>query len=271
MSTTPEVPAYGGCLWPIDPACETSAWTELEPAIRERALALASSTLQRLTGYRVGTCPVTVRPAVRRRACFFPPSGSGSAYPYLDARGSWMNLPPTQRPVHCQVALPPPVGSITEVKVDGLVVPYADYRIDNGNLLTWMGSGECPWPEDQDVTLPDTEPGTFSVTYQNSYPVDALGAYAAGVLALEFAKACTGGKCRLPSGVTTIARQGVTYEIAGGMFEGGFTGIKEVDSYIALWNPGALRSDSKVLNVDLAQARIRTVEPPGAVYDGGTP
>ena len=71
------------------------------------------------------------------------------------------------------------------------------------------------------MTLADTEPDTFSVTYLNGYPVDGLGAYAAGVLAMEFAKACTGGKCRLPAGVTSVARQGVSLQIATGAFPAG--------------------------------------------------
>lgn len=56
-------PEYDVCLWPIDPACKTEEWNALNEVDQRRALALASSTLRRLTGYRVGGCPVTIRPA----------------------------------------------------------------------------------------------------------------------------------------------------------------------------------------------------------------
>ena len=51
-----------GCPWPVDPACLGEKWDELDPEVQERATGLASATLRRLTGYRVGGCPVTVRP-----------------------------------------------------------------------------------------------------------------------------------------------------------------------------------------------------------------
>lgn len=86
------------------------------------------------------------------------------------------------------------------------------------------------------TAAPGTE-GAFAVTYLNSYPVDGMGAYAAGVLAMEFAKACTGRKCSLPPGTTNVTRQGVSIEVVTGSFPGGVTGIREVDAYIALWRP----------------------------------
>ena len=73
-----------------------------------------------------------------------------------------------------------------------------------------------------------------------------MAAYAAGVLAMEFAKACTGGKCRLPANVTSISRQGVSYDIAAGAFPSGMTGLREVDSWIGLWNPEARRQATSV-------------------------
>jgi hypothetical protein len=102
------------------------------------------------------------------------------------------------------------------------------------------------------VALSDTEPGTMSVTYLNAYPVDSIGAHAAGVLAMEFARACTKGKCRLPKGTRSVARQGVVYDIEPGLFPDGFTGIQEVDAFIAMWNPQARTSGSRIYSPDLA-------------------
>jgi hypothetical protein len=83
----------------------------------------------------------------------------------------------------------------------------------------------------------DTEVGTFAVRYLPAHAPDALAAYANGVLSMEFAKACTGGKCRLPATVTAVTRQGVSFDLAAGAFGNGLTGIREVDAWIGLWRP----------------------------------
>lgn len=250
-ATTPE---YGGCPWPMDAEIETSAeWTAFSPEVRERALALASSTLARLTAYRVGNCPIKVRPLVRRAQCWVE---RGWITPTI-ADGTWRNTPLSYG---CEVPLPVPVNRVTEVKVDGVVLAPADWRIDNNHRLVWQGAGDCPFPSSQDINLPDTAPGTMSVTYLNAYPVDMLGAHAVSVLALEYAKALTDTKCRLPKGVTAVVRQGVSYEINSGAFPDGFTGIQNVDAYIALWNPlgGKRTGPSRVWSPGQPQHRITT-------------
>jgi len=188
------------------------------------------------------------------------PFGSWSWFsPWVDASGAWRNgcgCPITDCSCTqlCEVTLPSPVGEVYEVKVDGAVIPETDYKM-YGERLTWVGSGDCAWPVCQDLTQPDTEDNTFSVTYLNSYPVDGLGAYAAGVLAWEYAQACTDGVCRLPAGVTAVTRQGVTYDVAAGAFPDGFTGIREVDAYISLWNPRGIQREASVWSPDLPRVR----------------
>jgi hypothetical protein len=268
MTTLP-VPVSPGCDWPVDEGCLTG-WDDLDPSVQERSVAFASATLRRLTGYRVGGCPITVRPCTRSCGFGYPsyydmlgPGGVGLSgfWPHTNAAGLWVNscgcATDCACDVLCEVALPPPVGRVDEVKLNGGIVVADQYRVD-GHMLVWVGdqSGSCPWPACQDMTAADDQPDTFSVTYLNSYPVDTLGAYAAGVLAAEFAKACTGQRCRLPAGVTSISRQGVSMEIATGAFPGGVTGIREVDSYIALWNPAALRQQTQVWSPDLPRVRV---------------
>ena len=247
MSTIPtEVPGFAGCPWPVDPACLSDEWEAYEDFVRERALALASATLSRLTAYRVGQCPVTVRPQPQRAMCLLP-SHYGQTGLYLPALGLYGSVVYTDRTQPWEIALPGPITRLDEVKIDGSVQSLNDFRIEEKSRLVWQGAGEVPWPNNQDLRLPDTEPGTFSVTYLNTYPVDSLGAYAAGVLATEFAKACTGARgCRLPSGVTSIVRQGVSMEITQGAFPDGVTGIREVDSFIALYNPRGRTQASRV-------------------------
>lgn len=263
-ATTPTPPpvatGYSGCEWPVDPACLGSAWEDMDPDTQERATALAGSTLRRLTGYRVGGCPVTVRPC--RASCLdrmVTPgywSMIGPFYP-LNLGGVWVNSCGCRGDCSCDalcdVTLPGPVGAVYSVKVDGAEV--TDYMI-SGNTIVWTGATDCPWPVCQDLTAADDQPNTFSVTYLNSYPVDGLGSYAAGVLAFEYAQACTGGKCRLPSNVTAVTRQGVSFEVASGSFPDGFTGIREVDAFIALWNPRAVRQVTSVWTPDLRPPRV---------------
>lgn len=254
------------CSWPVDTGCFGEDWDSYSDAVRERSIALASATLRRLTGYRVGVCPITVRPCKAGCAGSTRPSyldmmglyGASGFYPHIEG-GVWVNSCGCTHDCSCsalcEIALPGPVGRVDEVRLDGVVVPPDQYLVTSGGIL-WTGGGDCPWPTCQDLTLADTEVGTFSITYLNAWPVDALGAYAAGVLANEFAKACTGGKCRLPLGVTSIARQGVSYEIASGAFPGGVTGIREVDTYLALWNPTPIRQQPKVWSPDLRSPRV---------------
>jgi hypothetical protein len=147
------------------------------------------------------------------------------------------------------------VGEVYEVTVGAEVVPTSDYRVD-GSTLIWTGTGECPWPTCQDLSAKVGDPDTFAVEYLNSYPVDALGAYACAVLAMEYAAACQGNTCRLPPGVTSVVRQGVAFEVTTGAFPGGMTGIQEVDSYLALWNPTSIRQGPSVWTPDIPGVRV---------------
>jgi hypothetical protein len=254
-------PVQAGCPWPVDPACLGDQWDSLDDEVKDRATMLASETLRRLTGYRVGGCPVTVRPCKASCAstAAMPFYTGGPLFPHITAGGFWVNSCNCTHDCSCaelcEVTLPAPVGVVYAVKVDGIELDPLDYRVD-GNRLVWTGISDCPWPICQNLALPDTEPGTFSVTYLNAWPVDTLGAYACGVLAYEYAQACSGNKCRLPNNVTSLSRQGVSMEIATGAFPGGFTGIREVDAFIAIWNPNAVREQTRVWSPDIRPPRV---------------
>jgi hypothetical protein len=260
---TQTVPEYSGCPWPIDPACLAEDWETLPADVKERAVALASSTLSRLTGYQVGGCPITVRPCkagcAGKSPSYYAYGANGWMNPHIGLSGTWINSCGCDYDcsctVICEVELPAPVGQVLEISLNGTIIADTDYRVD-GNRVVWTGDDECPWPTCQDMTANCGEDGSFCITYLNSYPVDSLGAYAAGILANEFAKACTGGKCRLPANVTSISRQGVTFELAVGSFPGGYTGIREVDAFIALWNPQGLRQQTRVWSPDVHSPRV---------------
>lgn len=226
------------CLWPLDPGCLGAEWDALDPAVQRRATALATTSLRRLSGYRVGGCPIVVRPCVQ--SCVASLSTARGWGPAQLADGTWVNSCGCKTDCSCtalcEVVLAAPVGPVSWVKVDGTEIPATGYRVD-GNRLVWLGPGDCPWPACQDMAADDDQPNTFAVSYLNAHAPDAMAAWAAGTLAMEFAKACTGGKCRLPATVTSIARQGVQFDIAAGTFPDGTTGIREVDAWIGLWRP----------------------------------
>jgi hypothetical protein len=147
------------------------------------------------------------------------------------------------------------VAEVWQIKVDGVALPVDSYRIDNGNrLIRTDGQG---WPSCQHMDKGVDDEGTLAVWYVPGIVPDAAGLWAAGVLTCEFSKACSGGKCRLPSAVTSISRQGVSMELSTGMFPDGMTGIREVDAYLTSINPYALRTRPMVWSPDLAPAKHR--------------
>jgi hypothetical protein len=132
----------------------------------------------------------------------------------------------------------------------------ADYRVDNGNRLV-RTDGET-WPLCQDMNDGPDAVGSFTVSYYTGVAPNDLLRYAAGVLATEFYKACSGGKCRLPSGVTSVTRSGISMEVPSGLFPGGATGIHEVDAVIRIYNPYSLKSPARVMSPDVTRGRIQT-------------
>lgn len=224
------------CVWEADPACLGAAWDAVTAEDKQRSLMLATSSLQMLTYYRVGTCPITIRPCPAPRPC------SCAWNPHVGTDGVWRNDCPEQSvcaPLS-EVNIPGPVGYIDALRIDGAEVDLhnGDWRLDDGHLLVWQGAGPSPIPSTQDLNKPDTATGTWSLTYSRSYPVLADGRIAVAYLAMEFAKACAPkGKCSLPRGVTSVVRNGVSFSVEAGLFPGGLTGIDIVDQYILKWAP----------------------------------
>jgi len=155
--------------------------------------------------------------------------------------------------------MPTPVGGIASVWMDGAELDPTAYRVDNGNRLV-RTDGDC-WPSCQDMGSPLGQPCTLGITYVPGIVPGAAGEWAAGLLACEYIKACTGGKCRLPSAVTSISRNGTTMEMTAGLFANNITGIREVDAYVASVNPYALRTPTMVWSPDLEPSRHRYSTP----------
>jgi len=238
-------------IWPVQAVADA-----LDPAIRERAEALAGSTLHMLTLQRVGGAPVTVMPEHFRRerglyvwtldtfgayvGAFYP----GLVYP------AFSDIEVNRSEVD-SVILEGPVGRIDAITIDG--TPFTgDYRVENGNRLVRMDGED--WP----VGTGDR----FTVTYLKGYEVDQLGQFVGGLLAAEFLKLLQGGKqCRLPKATSQISRQGMNITVSPGMFPEGRTHIEEVDTYLYQWNPYGLKTRPAVYSPDKPKVRQTTWRP----------
>jgi len=268
----PLSPSEGPCAWPIDTSC-CPDWDTYTPELQASATAWATDILWPLSGRRFGPCEITVRPC--GSTCNFAggwmtwpvaldggnAAAAGGWFPFVDQTGVWRNCGCAgvcSCSARCEVFLPGPVAGITEVMIDGIVIPAESYRVDNQELLV-RTDGEC-WPECQDMNLdadPVTGIDTFSVTYSRGTPVPVSGQIAAGILACDFAKTCLTG-CKLPGNLSSLSRQGieVTAIDPTDLLEDGLTGIAQVDTWLRAVNPYKLRERSRLYSPDLNYQRM---------------
>jgi hypothetical protein len=242
-------------------------WESLDPSLLRRATELAWGTLRTLTGGLVGNCAVTVRP------CLTAPCSSCRdtlLSPRIkrvgDCEGCWVNDSPCDSGCGCgvmsEIVMSGQIAEVVAVTVDGAVLDPAAYRVDNGNRLVRVDGN--PWPPSQYLDRAASEQGTLAVEYVPGVRPGSAGLWAAGVLTCEFTKACSGAKCRLPSSVTSIARQGVSMEFSTGMFPDGMTGIREVDAFLVSVNPHGLKQPPRVWSPDLVSVGHRYTTSAGA-------
>lgn len=274
MPVINDVPAAGDpvipgpCDWPVDVTC-VPGWADYTNEQRSRAISWATFILDALTGHQFAQCPVTVRPCgptctQMRGYLTWPasaPAVSGPSpwmTPYI-VNGLWRNCGCgggcSCEPA-CRIDLGRPVAEVTEVKVDGIVLDPTAYQLQ-GNWLVRIDGPVC-WPACQDPSVPDTEEGTFSVTYRPGRALPVAGQIAAGALAGEFVKACAGAGCVLPQQIQSLTRQGVDVEFVdpSDVLTEGRTGIREVDMFISAVNPSGMRRRSQVLSPDIKRGPV---------------
>lgn len=231
-------------LWPVLWPTSFDKST-LDPEQIELAESFAASIMRHLTLERVGGKPVTILPGLKH--CHSLTSLFAAHFNF----GSDHYLCKCDLGCGCGsepfIELALPVGRVDAVVIAGVTLDPSKYSVVDGKYLVVD-------PEYSVSGCRDVE-----VTYLNGYPVDIKGQYAAGVLAVEYAKLVTGSKqCRLPAGTTSISRQGISIEIATGLYPNGITGIMEVDSYVNLWNPSGLKMRPKVYSPDINRQRQTT-------------
>lgn len=257
------------CSWNVDTTC-CDEWDTYSTELQTASAEYGALTMWAATGRRFGLCERTVRPC--GRATSTRANGyywaEGTWIPYI-FQGAWRNCAGcnagfgccTCEPL-CQVWLPAPVYSIpaTGISVSDEIVPVDAWRIDDGQWLV-RTDGDC-WPTCQNYNV-DTGVNTFYVTYFKGLPVPSVLLRAAGELACEWARSCSGADCRLPQRVTSISRQGVSVSLmdVSDMLKHGLTGITTVDQVIRSFNPYGLPSKMSIASPDWPPAQ-RTVTYP---------
>lgn len=250
------MPEPDNCIpWVLNPADCDDEWAGLDPGLQERAEALAWSSMRTLTAGQIGSCPVLMRPCDRdvhcacQDDCGYPTPASPQNPMIADGHWWYVDQSRCDACAVCEVVLPGKIADVKRVSINGVWYLPADniWRIDNHNRVV-RTDGSC-WPKWQNLKLPLTQDKTFGVEYVPGRKPGLDGLWATATLASEFARACSGGKCRLPSNVTSIARQGVNMTFSEGYFENG-TGIREVDAYVYSVNPNRLKVPPRIWSPD---------------------
>jgi len=225
----------------------------------EAAIQAASEILFGLSGSMFpGECETTIRPCPGSCSCWsFIREGDYYWYGlagYWRRGGAYVGC----RPVSAITLPGAPIRGITEVLIDGTALDPAGYMLYQPNQLVRMRDAASPgtrnlWPGCQILDLPDTEPGTFAVTYTFGASPPASGIDAASALACQIWRSCSGLECELPEGVTRLERQGVTIEVSAlsAALRAGATGILAIDSFLARHGGGEQQGVSTVWSPDI--------------------
>lgn len=162
-----------------------------------------------------------------------------------------------------------PVNEIIEVKINGVVITPDQYELRGHKHLVRMRptanaqpEQRWGWPTTQIQDLPDTEQGTFSITYMHGLDPGYAGRLACVALAEFLALPKFGDPSQMPERTTTITRQGVTVQVVSpiDMIAKGQTGVTVTDLWILAENPTKQRRRSLVFSPDRPPQR-RTARP----------
>lgn len=235
--------------------------------MQNTAASFATNILWAATGRQFGTCPITVRPCLQNGewGLWYNNGNEWGWSPYI-WNGQWFNggscgcsgQPCSLHPF-TQIRLLGPVAGVSEVSIGGIVLDSSTYRVDDAQWLVRQDGNT--WPLLQDLNLAAGLTNTWTVTYFRGTPVPDPLIAAAGTLACEYLKSCTGdAACRLSSRVTSIIRAGVemTMTSIDDLIKLGMTGLPEVDMLIHFYNPSMLTHRLRVYTPDVNRNRITT-------------
>jgi hypothetical protein len=239
----------------------------------------ASDILYSLSGrIYTGVCgPVTIRPLAR------PTDGDSRAmggYQYLSGWGYASSYGANTGIGSHYLSLNPPeidlgdypVTEVVQVLIDGVEIPgpynpatqegeweLRDYRklVRIRPTQGFSPTERWGWPTSQIMDLPDTQPGTFSVTYMYGQPPPVGGREAALTFAAVLACGAMGDTTAFPTRMVSMSRQGVSARTvdAQDFLSAGMTGIYEVDAWLRSVNPNKLQRQARVYSPDKGRPR----------------
>lgn len=223
-----------GCTpWPIRWPCEVAG---VDPELLALAQGAAESTLWGLSGRRIGVCTFT--------ESYTPRPGNGC---FIPDRALWENQGRGRN--CCRILLDHgPIVSVTSVSELGVEVLAEDYGF-SGRYLRRIGG--C-WG-----AVDDCAEFGLSVTYAAGISFPDGTALAMGEVACEFLAGFQNRACKLPSRAVSVARQGVTVQLAdpSEFVTNGKLGLPIADAWIGVQNPTNLRQASSVRSPDFARRR----------------
>lgn len=221
----------GPCVDPLDPPSPaTYSWTTDE-IIRVASRILFLKTCRRYPG----ECVVELRPCDPCRECL---GCCTCHYHFIPLAG------------------PYPVIDVAEVKIDGVTVPDAEYRVDEYSRLVRLSPDHRNWPRTQNMDHdPDdvAEQDTFVIRYVVGRAVPEDLEYAAALLAAELKRACAGMSCALPDRVTSVVRDGVSFDLvdAAEIASGSTFGVPMIDAILRQYpcdDPRQYRFTSRLMH-----------------------
>lgn len=274
---TPGLPVGPCSLWltgaEVDAFCSAGATAVGGPAF-DAAAEMASTLLFELSGrIFAGACESTVRPCAQTCGCWGGFVGtlaiagaSALGVPINWTGGSWdCGGQSCGCGILSEVILDGyPVTGIVAVKINGVVIPPTAYRLDQYRRL--VCTDQQMWPACQDLTAPDTDQGTWSITYTHGQPPPLAGKQAAAQLACQLKQAIDGGACQLDASVQEVVRQGIKVtkgriatlvNAIGDRPEG--SGLAFVDSFLVAYNRHGLQRRPAVWSPDTPRFPRRTL------------
>lgn len=240
------------------------------------AAAAAAHILYILSGSQfTGECgPVTVRPVqhppdIDTRARVSSGYGTGWNGGYSSGYGSAFTGPTgawaTYGPKPSEITLGAfPVTSIVSVLIDGVTIPADEYYLQDYRTLVRVRTSSSATPTEMvgfpyynNLSLPDTEPGTMSVTFMYGVAPPPSGMIAVRKLAEVLVLPQFGDTTRTPDRVTSITRQGITTQVASviDLMKNGSSGLYECDIFLNATNPNRNRRPPAIFSPDTARPR----------------
>lgn len=221
--------------WPVPTAGECANGCSIpegtDPDVLDAVSVKAGEILHTLSGGRSGLCEDILRPigeccgmCAGRCRC----AGSGDRVRLQSSAG--------------------PVSAVTEVKVDGVVVPPELWRYYPSSETLYRVPDEL-WPRVDRKWAGCDQPETMCVTVQIGYEPDGWALSVHAELVCELLKSCAGAQCRIPKNATSVNAQGISITLTpveAKQF------LPSVAGWVAAINPDSAGNVSRVYSADTA-------------------